>query len=103
MRHAPTLDAQSVWQEFESHMSTSSDRFNEWHRLHVYVSTAVYDRSLKDTTEQFVLHLHKQFRQLDELTPLDEQLPHSVRLTLVKIINSELATSPVHTGLKPRD
>ena len=33
---------------------------------------------------QFVLHIHEQFRQLDELTPLDEQLPHSVRLTLLQ-------------------
>ena len=39
------------------------------------------DRSWKGTTDQFVLHLHEQFRQLDELTSLDEQLPHSVRLT----------------------
>ena len=43
-------------------------------RLHAYVST----------TEQFVLHFHEQFRQLDEVTPLDENLPHSVRLTLLQ-------------------
>ena len=36
------------------------------------------------TTEQFVLHFHEQFRQLDEFTPLDEHLPHSVRLTLLQ-------------------
>ena len=36
------------------------------------------------TTEQFVLHFHDQFRQLDELAPLNEQLPHSVRLTLLQ-------------------
>ena len=62
-------------------MSTSSKGFNERHRLHAYVSTTVYDRSWKGTTEQFVLHVHEQLRQLDELTPLKEQLPHSVRLT----------------------
>ena len=38
--------------------------------------------SWKCTTEQFVLHFHEQFRQLDEVTPLEEHLPHSVRLTL---------------------
>ena len=81
-KYAPTLDAQAVWKEFETHMSTSSKGLNEWHRLHAYVSTAVYDRSWKGTTKQFVLHFHEQFRQLDELTPLDEQLPHSARLTL---------------------
>ena len=49
------------------------------------MSTAAYDRSLRGTAEQFVLHFHGQLRQLDDLTPLDEQLPHSVRLTLLQI------------------
>ena len=48
------------------------------------MSTTVYDRSWKGTPEQFVLHFHEQFRELDEVTPLDEQLPHSVRLTLLQ-------------------
>ena len=46
-KHAPTLDAQSVWKEFETHMSTSSKGLNKRHRLHSYVSTTVYDRSWK--------------------------------------------------------
>ena len=69
-KYAPTLDAQT----FETHMSTSSKGLKEWHRLHAYLSTTVYDRSWKGTTEHFVLHFHDQFRQLDILTPLDEQL-----------------------------
>ena len=69
-KHAPTLDAQSVWREFESHLSTSSKGLDERYRLHAYVSTTVYDKSWKGTTEQFILHFHKQFRQLDEVTPL---------------------------------
>ena len=60
--------------KFETRMSTSSKGLNERHRLHAYVSTTVYDRSWKGTTEQFVLHFHEQFRQLDELSPLNEQL-----------------------------
>ena len=68
-KYAPSLDAQSVWRDFESHMSTSSKGLNERHRLHAYVSTTVYDKSWKGTTEQFVLHFHEQFRQLDEVTP----------------------------------
>ena len=84
-KYAPSLDAQSVWSDFESHMSTSSKGLNERHRLHTYVSTTVYDKSWKGTTEQFVLHFHEQFRQqLDEVTLLDEHLPHSVRLTLLQ-------------------
>ena len=61
-KYAPTLDVQSVWKEFGTHMSTSSKGLNERHRLHAYVSTTVYDRSWKGTTEQFVLHFHEQFR-----------------------------------------
>ena len=83
-KYAPTLNAQSVWKEFETHMSTSSKALNERHQLHACVSTTVYDRSWKGTTEQFVLHFHEQFMQLEELTPLGEQLPHSVRLTLLQ-------------------
>ena len=83
-KYAPSLDAQSVWRDLESHMSTSSRRLNERCRLHAYVSTTVYDKSWKGTTEQFVLHFHEQFRQLDEVTPLQEHLPHSVSLTLLQ-------------------
>ena len=78
------MDAQSVWRDFESHMSTSSKGLNERHRLHAYVSTTVYDRSWKGTTEQFVFIFHEQFRQLDEIMPLQEHLHHSVRLTLLQ-------------------
>ena len=83
-KYASSLNAQSIWREFDSHMSTSSKGLNERHRLHAYVSTTIYDKSWKGTTEQFVLHFHEQFRQLDEVTPLDEHLPHSVRLTLLQ-------------------
>ena len=83
-KYAPSLDAQSVWRDYESHMSTSSKGLNERHRLHAYVSTTVYDKSWKGTTEPFVLHFHEQFRHLDEVSPLEEHLPHSVRLTLLQ-------------------
>ena len=33
-KHAPTLDAQSVWTQFESHLSTSSKGLNE--RCHLF-------------------------------------------------------------------
>ena len=52
--------------------------------MHAYVSTTVYDRSWKGTTEQFVLNFHELFGQLHEVTPLNEHLPHSVRLTLLQ-------------------
>ena len=68
-KYAPSLNGQSVWRDFESHMSTSSKGLNERCRLHAYVSTTVYDSLWKGSTEQFVLHFHEQFRQLDEVTP----------------------------------
>ena len=83
-KYASSLDAQSIWREFDSHMSTSSKGLNERHRLHACVSTTIYDKSWIGTTEQFVLHFHEQLRQLDEVTPFDEHLPHSVRLTLLQ-------------------
>ena len=46
-KYAPTLDAQSVWRDSDTQMSTSSKGLNERHRLHAYVSTTVYDRSWK--------------------------------------------------------
>ena len=45
-KYSPTLDAQPVWREFETHMATVSKGPNEWCRLYTYVSTTVYDRSL---------------------------------------------------------
>ena len=51
-KHAPTLDTHSVGREFESHISTSSRGLNKRHRLHAYLTTTVYDRSWKGTTEQ---------------------------------------------------
>ena len=35
-KYAPTLDAQSVWSELESHKSTASKGLNEKHRIHTY-------------------------------------------------------------------
>ena len=73
-----------IWRDFESGMSISSKGLNERHKLHAYVSTTVYDRSWKGTTEQFVLHFHEQFWQLNGAIPLQEHLPHSVSLTLLQ-------------------
>ena len=58
-KYAPTLDAQSVWKDPETHMSTSSKGLNEKHRLPAFVSTTIYDRSWKGTTEQLVFPFHE--------------------------------------------
>ena len=77
---APTLEAQSVWREFD--ISISSIGLNKRHSLHAYVSKPVYDKPSKGTTEQFVLNFHEQFRQLDEVTPFKEHLLYAFRFTL---------------------
>ena len=46
-KYPPSLDAQSEWKDFESHMSTSYKGLTERHRLHAFVSTTVYDKSKK--------------------------------------------------------
>ena len=84
-RHLPNTDAQSVWKELSEHMRTSSKEASEKRRLTQYVTNTVLgvDDNFKGTTEQFVLHFMKQFRQLEEISEDDEKLPSTVKLTLL--------------------
>ena len=75
---------QRVWEEFVTHMTTSSKGKAEKRRLHTYVTTTVLDKSWKGTTEQFILHFNEQFRPLDEVSPPEESLPYTTRLTLLQ-------------------
>ena len=83
-KHLDNMNAQWVWEEFATHMTTSSKGKAEKHRLHTYVTTTVLDKSWKGTTEQFILHFNEQFRQLDEVSPPEESLPYTTRLTLLQ-------------------
>ena len=65
-------------------MTTSSKGKAEKRRLHTYITTTVLDRSWKGTTEQFILHFYEQFRQLDEVSPPEDSLPYTTRLTLLQ-------------------
>ena len=87
-KHLDNMNAQRVWEEFATHMITSSKGKAEKCRLHTYVTTTVLDKSWKGTTEQFILHFNEQFRQLDEVSPPEESLPFTTRLTLLQ--------TPVH-------
>ena len=78
------MNAQRVWKEFATHMTTSSKGKGEKHRLHTYVITTVLDKSWKGTNEQFILHFNEQFRQLDDVSPPEESLPYTTRLTLLQ-------------------
>ena len=48
------------------------------------MTTTVLDKSWKGTTEQFILHFNEHFRQLDEVSPPEESLPYTTRLTLLQ-------------------
>ena len=83
-KHLTTTDAQSVWREPSEHMKTSSKGASEKRRLTQYVTTTVLDDNFKGTTEQFVLHFNEQLRQLDEISNDSENLPPTVKLTLLQ-------------------
>ena len=78
------MNAQRVWEVFATHMTPSSKGKAEKRRLHTYVTTTVLDKSWKGTTEQFILHFNEQFRQLNEVSPPEESLPYTTRLTLLQ-------------------
>ena len=83
-RHLTTTDAQAVWRELSEHMRTSSKGASEKRRLTQSVTNTVLDDNFKQTTEQFVLHINEQFRQLDEISDDSEKLPPTVKLTLLQ-------------------
>ena len=83
-RHLANTDPQSVWNEFSEHMRTFSKGASEKRRLTQYVTKTVLDDNFKGTTEQFVLHVNEQFRQLDEISEDSEKLPPTVKLTLLQ-------------------
>ena len=83
-RHLTNTDAQSVWRELSEQIRTSSKGASEKRRLTQYVTSSVLDDNFKGTTEQFVLHLNDQFRQLDEISEDSEKLPPAVKLTLLQ-------------------
>ena len=62
-----TTDAQSVWNDFQEHMKSSSEGASEKRGLTQYVTNTILDDNYKGTTEQFVLDYNEQFRQLEEI------------------------------------
>ena len=90
------MNAQRVWEEFATHMTTSSKGKAEKYRLHTNVTTTVLDKSWKGTTEQFILHFNEQFGQLDEVSPPEESLPYTTRLTLLQTAVHNIPELAVH-------
>ena len=67
-KYVHTTDAQTVWKDFQEHMKSSSKGASKKRRLTQFVTNTVLDDNYKGTTEQFVLHFNKQFRQLEEIS-----------------------------------
>ena len=65
-------------------MRTSSKGASEKRRLIQYVTNTVLDDYFKGTTQKFVLHFNKHFRQLDEMFGDSEKLPPTMKLTLLQ-------------------
>ena len=74
-KHLDNMNAQRVWEEFATHMTTSSKAKAEKRRLHTYVTTTVLDKSWKGTTEQIILHFNDQFRHWMMSLPLRSLYP----------------------------
>ena len=75
------MNAKAVLEELESHMTTSSKGKAEKGKLHRYVTTPFLDQSWEGSPGQFVLCFNEHFTELDEVSPRDEMLPFSTRLT----------------------
>ena len=65
-------------------MRTSSKGASEKRRLTQYIIGNVLDDSFKGSTEEFVLHVNKQLRQLDEISEDSEKFPAPVKLTVLQ-------------------
>ena len=83
-RYVHDNDAQSVKNDFQDHMKSSSKGASEKRRLTQYVTNTVLDDNYKGTTEQFILHFNKPFRQLEEISDESEHLPTQVKLQLLQ-------------------
>ena len=83
-KYVHTTDAQSVWKDFQDHMKSSSKGASEKRRLTQYVTNTVLDDHYKGTTEQFVLHFNKQFRQLEEISEESEHFLPQIKLQLLQ-------------------
>ena len=82
-KYAPTLDARSVWKDLRltcPHHPKDSMKGIDCMPMHPLLSMIDHGKALRNN----LFHFHEQFRQLDELTPLKKQLPHSFRLTLLQ-------------------
>ena len=83
-KYAHSIDAQSVWKDFQDHMKSSSKGAPEKRRLTQYVTNTALEDNYKHTTEQFVFHFNEQYRQLEEISDPSEHFPEQIKLQLLQ-------------------
>ena len=81
-KYVHTTDVQS--KDFQDHMKSSSKGASEKRRLTQYVTNTTLDDNCKGTTEQFVLHINEQLRQLEEISDPSEHFPPQIKLQLLQ-------------------
>ncbi|KAL7570793.1 hypothetical protein ACA910_014422 [Epithemia clementina (nom. ined.)] len=81
--HAKDKDAQAILRELRYHYTKSTVVRNEITRLTTYITNLCLDSSWRGTTESFIMHFKEQLRLLDDLQPLNERLPDTMRRTLL--------------------
>ena len=69
-KHLDKMNAQCIWEEFATHMTTSSKGKAEKHRLHTYVTTTVLDKSWWGRVTLSSLSSIVEFWGLQPLIPL---------------------------------
>ena len=83
-KYVHTTDEQSIWNDFQDHMKSSSKGASEKRRLTQHLTNTMLDDNYKGTTEQFVLHFNEQFRQLEEISDPSEHFPPQIKLQLLQ-------------------
>ncbi|KAL7580009.1 hypothetical protein ACA910_004998 [Epithemia clementina (nom. ined.)] len=81
--HAKDKDAQAIFRELLHHYTKSMVARNEITRLTTYITNLRLDSSWRSTTESFIMHFKEQLRLLDDLQPIGEKLPDTMRRTLL--------------------
>ncbi|KAL7567108.1 hypothetical protein ACA910_009437 [Epithemia clementina (nom. ined.)] len=81
--HAKDKDAQAILRELRRHYTKSTVARNEITRLTTYITNLCLDSSWRGTTESFIMHFKEQLRLLDDLQPISERLPDTMRRTLL--------------------
>ncbi|KAL7565948.1 hypothetical protein ACA910_008406 [Epithemia clementina (nom. ined.)] len=81
--HAKDKDAQATLRELCHHYTKSTVARNEITRLTTYITNLRLDSSWRGTTESFIMHFKEQLRLLDDLQPIGERLPDTMRRTLL--------------------